>query len=323
MVRLYLSMLRAFRQPNYDLNVNIARNLACLFLVYKLLSRDYGFYGTLPDEFFSYYPVSIYKPENFILLTGIPILTDILTFHWIHVLLPYPSVFGMRLIQGICIIFLVMTAIFGRGPKRLWIIGSYALLVYLWGFLILAAQEVDAIFLYFGIILVISISVYDDRPIWQWAQLASLPANKTAGLAFSSLIAVFAVYYFSSGFNKLTDIPLLQFFSSDILGAIRFFTIRDLNGYIEIPDVLSWLSQFDIWPIDIFGPFLVYASHLGAPLVIWFRNQIPKFALFYCAFHFLVFGVGISFTGYIFAWLLIMPHLQILRSFNRSRPKLA
>ena len=49
----------------------------------------------------------------------------------------------------------------------------------------------------------------------------------------------------------------------------------------------------------------VYISHISVPVVFFKRYLIYEFALFYCIFHLMTFGVSISFTGYVFIWMIL------------------
>ena len=118
---------------------------------------------------------------------------------------------------------------------------------------------------------------------------------------------MFSVYYFSSGYNKLTDILLIDFFDSNLNAAIKETWILELRGFYNIPDILYTLASFNFSILNLFGPFLVYLSHLFAPLVLFDRKWVWKFALFYLCFHFITFGVGISFLGYVIVWFVVIP----------------
>ncbi len=307
MLRFFLSFQRAIRAPDYDINVNISRIVLGVFMMYKLLSRDFGFYGTLPSEFFTYYPVDIYRAENYRLWFGLPIFTEIFTMHWVHWILPRPTVQGLRVIQGMVIISLFLFTVVGAGPKRIFCALSFLGLVYLWGHMILGAHEVDSVFLYFGMILAFIFLPHNDVPVWRFGELWNTPANRSAGISRSLILFVFATYYFASGYNKLTDVLLIEIFDSDLNGAIRAFFIKDINGYVQVPDILNWFASMDVKALDFFGPIAVYLSHLFAPIVLFERAWVWKFAVFYLCFHFIVFGVGISFLGYVFVWLVVLP----------------
>ena len=49
----------AYNQPGFDFNVNMARLIVCAFLIWKLLSRDFGFFGHVPEQVFYFYPIEI------------------------------------------------------------------------------------------------------------------------------------------------------------------------------------------------------------------------------------------------------------------------
>lgn len=311
MIRFFLKFQKAFRSADYDINVNISRVILCAFMLYKLLSRDFGFYGTLPPEFFTYYPYKIYDDSSYRLWFGQPFLTELFTMHWVHWIIPRPSVEGLRVIQGTVALSLSAFMIFGAGPKKIFCFSSFIGLVYLWGHMTLAGHEVDSVALYFGMILVLLFASYKDVPIWQFSRLWGAPPTVQAGVSRSLILFVFASYYFASGYNKLTDVLLIEMFDSNLNTAIQAFYIRDLRGYIEVPDVLYWFASYNFGAIDVFGPIAVYLSHLFAPIVLLDRSWVWKFAIFYIVFHFIVFGVGISFLGYVIVWLVVLPWRNI------------
>lgn len=307
MFRFFLAFQRAFRQPDYDLNLNISRSVVSLFMLYKLFSRDFGFYGFLPPEFFTFYPYELYPGKFNMRLTGLPIITEIFTMHWVHWVIPRPTPDILRIIQAITMLSLVTVAVFGLGPRKIFCLISFVGLIYLWGHLVLGGQEVDSVAIYFGMFLVLLFSTHRDVPVWRYRSLVKLPPNKSAGVSRSLIIFIFCTYYFASGFNKLTDILMVEVFDSNLNIAIQKFYVRELMGHINIPDVLHTFASLEFAALDVLGPILVYASHLFAPILLFDRSKVWAFAIFYIIFHFIVFGVGISFTGYILVWLAILP----------------
>lgn len=43
------------------------------------MSRDFGYMGIVPEDFFYTYPIQIHGPEYFMLTTGVPILMELVT----------------------------------------------------------------------------------------------------------------------------------------------------------------------------------------------------------------------------------------------------
>ena len=296
----------AYNQPGFDFNVNIARLFVCAFLIWKLFSRDYGFFGHVPEQVLYFYPFEIYEIDKYVLWTGLPIIQDLLTFHWVHWFLPHPAETGLRIIQGAAIGSVLLLALFGRGPRNSIITVTYSLLIYLWGYLFLLGQEIDAVDLYFGILIALGISTYAEVPIWRLPALYARPKTVDGGRSFSNVILVFVLYYFASGVKKLTDLSPIEWFRYDLVEAIEEHSIRAAHstlGTFAFFDYLHGLTFF-----DYIGPPAVYLSHLMVPMVFFRRSSILKFFLFYFAFHLLTFGVGISFSGYIFVWSVLFPY---------------
>ena len=93
----------SFTSPGFDLNINIARLVVGLLILWKLLSRNFEFYGYVPSDIFDFYPVDVYPIKSYVLWTGLPMITDVLTFHWIHWFVDRPGPVTLKVIQYICI----------------------------------------------------------------------------------------------------------------------------------------------------------------------------------------------------------------------------
>lgn len=199
---------------------------------------------------------------------------------------------------------------FGRGPRKSILILTYCFLVYLWGYLFLLGQEVDAVDLYFGILIALGISSYREVPVWRLGALYTQPKTIDAGRSFSNVMLVFVLYYFASGTKKLTDLSPMEWFQFDLIGAIEEHSIRAAHGTLGTFDSFQYLHGLTFF--DYIGPPAVYLSHLLVPMVFFRRSLILKFFLFYFAFHLLTFGVGISFSGYIFVWAVLFPYREMI-----------
>jgi len=310
--RRFEAFVSKYNEPGYDFNVVIARLFVGLFFVWKLLSRDWGFFGTVPESMFYFYPYELYAVGNhdYMLWTGLPVLTEVLTFHWIHFFIPHPGVEVLRIVQGIGIVLSFCFALFGSGPKNILLISLYSVLVYLWGYLFMMGQDIDAVYLYFGILIAIGISTFRDEPVWRIHKIYRHAPNVAAGRSISNVILVFIFYYFASGVKKLTDLNPLEWFHFDLIEGIEEHAIRVAHGWTGTFDIFQYLHG--LYFLDYLGPPLVYSSHLLVPIVFFRRNTIVRFFIFYALFHVLSFGVGISFTGYIPVWLTIFPHRENL-----------
>ena len=304
-----------YNTPGFDFDVNCVRIFVCAFFIWKLLSRDFSFYATVPEGIFHFYPFKIYPSSSYILTMGLPIISEIATFHWIHWFVPRPSEFGYQLIQGCAVVLLLVTMVWGRGPRRIFSIGCYILLIYLWGHLFLAGQEIDAVLLYFGLLACFTMGDYVDRPIWDLRTLYGKEPTVAAGRTVSTLFLVFVFFYFASGLNKLTDLSPAGWFSYDLIESLEQFRIRSDVGVILVPKVFEFLYPYRF--LDYVLPPIVYMSHVIVPYVFFRRDAVFKFFLFYAGFHFMAFGVGISFTGYIFVWFCLFPYHKIVESLAR------
>lgn len=300
----------AYNQPGFDFNVNVARLIVCAFLIWKLLSRDFGFFGHVPEQVFYFYPIEIYPLDKWVLWTGLPVLSEVLTFHWLHWFIPRPGETALRVIQGVAIGSLLLLALFGRGPRNAILIVTYCVLIYLWGYVFLLGQDVDAVDLYFGILIALAVSTFAEVPIWRLPALYDRPKTVDGGRSFSNVVLVLVLYYFASGMRKLTDITPIEWFRYDLVEAIEEHSIRAAHGTLGTFDVFQHLHGLTF--LNYVGPPAAYLSHLLVPMVFFRRSLILKFFLFYFAFHLLTFGVGISFSGYILVWSVLFPYREMM-----------
>ena len=219
------SYTEVFNKPGYDFDIVLARIFICAFLIWKLLSRDFGAFAYIPTDVFYFYPYQIYSIDKWILWTGVPVLQDILTLHFIHWIVPYPNASALQLIQFFAILFLIILGMYGKGKKSVIIILAYATLIYLWGYLILLGQEIDSIDLYFGMLIVLCIGEFNDAPAWRLKGLLHAQSNLNAGRTQSLLILVIVFYYFASGAKKITDLSPVEWFNYNLIESIMYHGI--------------------------------------------------------------------------------------------------
>lgn len=173
--------------------------------------------------------------------------------------------------------------------------------------------------IYFGILIALGISRYADAPVWKLLALYHRPKSVDGGRAFSTVLLVFVFYYFASGIKKLTDISFLEWLQFDLVGAIERHSIAAAHhtvGTIEFFEILHGMTYF-----NYIGAPAVYISHILVPFVFFRRRMIFKFFVFYLMFHLLTFGVGISFSGYIFVWAALFHWREIIDYFGNKRNK--
>ena len=129
--------------------------LGSLYL-WKLLSRDFSNFALWPDSVIKGYPFDIYSID-YSLLTGIPILFDLTNFHFIHYIVPYPNIFVFNLLQNLAVIFCILFIFSNEKFSRIISIVLYILVSYLWGYVFRLGQEIDAVFLLQGSLLVFAL----------------------------------------------------------------------------------------------------------------------------------------------------------------------
>jgi hypothetical protein len=299
----YKIYLKKYDTPHNDFHIGVIRLFVGVLFAWKVMSRDFGFMGIVPHDFFYFYPIQLYPPKGIILTTGIPILMELVTFHWIHWITGFPSENILTLLQFALATVALLMAIVGRGPYRIFAITVYVLATYLWSFEFLSGQEIDSVMLPFGMLLVLCLCSYDDRPIWQFGQLIRKPDTTSAGRTFSAILLVFVLYYGLSGYNKVVDLTITEWFRYNLIQDIDVTLRRqEFGNYFGAP-VPQFFALFvgHEWLNYVLVP-MVYISHLSIFILFFRRRHILKFAMFYTVFHFFAEGTSISFTAYIVIW---------------------
>ena len=296
------SFLAAYDRPVPLFNMIYVRLFVCIFFVWKILSRDFEMFGTLPDGILYYYPYRIYS--DYMLTTGLPGLMELATFHWIHWLTGMPDAAALHVVKWFAVAVCVMHAVFGAGPKRILAVLNYALVMYLWGFLFMFGQDFDAVYIYQGVLFCLMFTRHDSLPLWRLRKKHITGNDIEAGRSFSAILLIFVLYYFGSGINKLSDISFAQWFDYNLVGTVELALDQGRLGYMSTPfEFFSIISGHD-W-INYIAVPAVYISHLLIPLVFFRRIFIYEFALFYFLFHFITMAVAIAFTGYLFVWAML------------------
>lgn len=286
---------------NFNENVDIRQFywmkfwIGLLFL-WKLLSRDFGNITYWPESVLSGYPIDIYR-SGYILITGVPILFDIATLHFIHWFSFYPDPFSVQIIAMILSVLFILAPV---NKTRIVAIFLYASLIYLWGFVFRLGQDIDAVFLLLGSLFIFClIKPEKNRVYYQELRMG--------------ILCIFVIYYFFSGFNKIVDLDYTQWIEFDLVTLnaeyARMFQKEQAYWWPLFPEVIQEISFF----LSVFGALLTYIIHITAPLLL-FSNSTSKMVIyiaFYLLFHFLTIYVGIFFHMNFFAWLILIPLYKI------------
>ena len=268
--------------------------LGSLYL-WKLLSRDFSNLAFWPQDVISGYPIDIYS-HDYLLSTGVPILFDLTNFHFIHYFIPYPTELVFQVLQNLAIIFSIFFIFSNEKISRYIAIIFYILISYLWGFIFRLGQEIDAVFLLQGSLLIFALLSYSESNTYY---------KKIRFLT----IVVFVIYYFTSGLNKFIDLSYAQWFEFDLINinkSLRLLYINENFLYIPKFPIDSSTIQFIL---NYFGAFITYVLHITCPLLLCTSStkKIFFYWIFYSIFHYLTIYVGILFMMNFFAWLLILP----------------
>lgn len=290
-----INLIENYKQPvNATYFFWVKFILGSLYL-WKLLSRDFSNIALWPENVIFGYPFDIYPPD-FILTTGIFPLFDLVTFHFIHWILPLPSsdMFFYIQVMGI---FLSMLFIISPGRySRLIAISLYIIVAYLWGFVFRLGQDIDAVFLIQSSLLVFALLPYSNTTNY-YQQLRFL------------ILCIFVMYYFFSGINKLIDLSYYEWLQFDLVNINQsMYTsyLNDKSNYVPLLPINNiFLANF----LNQLGALITYVVHLGAPLLLFSSStyKIITYWLFYSLFHFMTIFVGILFSMNFVAWALILP----------------
>ncbi len=280
--------------------------IGCL-LVYKLLSRDFSNIAYWSESLLSSSPFSIYSPIDYVLVTGINPIFDIVSLHFVHWILPYPTGETFKLLQySACIlaILFVMKASWSR-----WIaIGLTLILAYLWGFVYRLGQDIDSMFLVTG-----ALFCFMFYPGQVKEEGAEKKMARESHL-YSSILMIFILYYFFSGFNKIIDLSPMDWFSYEVVNInASFVQSYEVLGYLWVPRLDFFGFDFLKGPLQIFGAVFTYFWHLTAPFMFFKRKNIIWYWMFYSLFHLLTGFVGILFASNFIVWLCV---LQVRRAEN-------
>lgn len=277
--------------------------IVSIFFLWKLLSRDFTIFAYIPYWALERVPFFTYNPEQAFFIFDLLYFTKLVTFHWIHEFIPFPNATTLEAVRYLCILSFLCIIFFGRGPKKIFALTSYITFIYLWGYIFRSGQEIDAVFLPLGILFCYLFSNFNESLS---VENFSASSNSSSVFIFCSLM-IFVIYYAGSGINKLTDIPLQEWFLYDLLGQMEQAIIaNNLGADRSIPLVFSKILSWDrvvMSYIFYAGVGIVYIVHLLSPLIILRSHFLIIPFMFYFVFHFLAFGVGISFTANLVIWL--------------------
>jgi hypothetical protein len=292
----YLDALRSnYEEPVTRIYFYWIKAIIGSLYIWKLLSRDFSNVSIWPESVLAGYPVDIYKPD-YVLTTGVWPIFDISSFHFIHWVLPWPSASNLQTVQILAVLSASVFIFCSEKYTQAAAVCFYALISYLWGFVFRLGQDIDAVFLIQGSLLMFAI----------------IPARAEdqyyRNLRFSILI-VFVLYYFSSGINKVIDLSYIEWAKYDLVNINSSKHAAGLNEHYWLVPKLP-LSEGELARLLNFsGALITYAVHLGAPLLLFSRStaKIVVYWGFYSLFHFMTLFVGILFTMNFFAWMLILP----------------
>ncbi len=303
-LKTYLFEVKSIFSPISELRLHYIRIFICLFFVYKILSRDFSVFELFEKSNLSLYPKDMYPMDRAFYLFTPDFLTDLVTFHWIHWFVPIKNEAWINFAQYATVIFLILFAIVGPGPRRSFGVISISLIFYLWGFLWKNGQDIDAIFIPMQIVLLLAVSHPKNTSLLITSNYSR--ESKDGGVIIGSIVIIFVCYYFGSGLNKLIDVPVHRWFSYELSQEILRARVRsDLGYFVQAPKFFSFMTTVP-WTDSILVP-ITYLSHLSMPLILVHRKWVVKASVFYISFHLMTWSIGILFFGMILMWLVFLP----------------
>lgn len=294
-IKLYRALAANFNEPVNSCYILWFKIIVGFLYLWKLLSRDFSNISFWPESVLSGYPIDIYKPD-YILTTGIPPFFDIATFHFIHYIAPFPSQQILILLQYIAIGLSLLLIFVSPKYGRIAAILLYVVVSYLWGFVFRLGQDIDAVFLIQGSLLMYCLLPYQATTDY-YRKLRFL------------VLCVFVIYYFFSGLNKIIDLNYLEWFEFDLVNINSSFYLRYSSENFEYVPKLPNLNDSILYALNKYGAVVTYLMHLFVPALLFSAGakKILFYWFFYSVFHLLSSYVSILFSMNLFAWLLILP----------------
>ena len=302
-------------EPASTTNILWVRFIIFTLIGWYILSHDYTVFADAPDSVLNIYPALAhgYLHNNYALTP--PFLIDLVSFHWLHWVLPLPSAKMLTIIQITSALACFATAFLGRGPYSIFAATAVISFLYFHGFI----WRSDALFDGFHLPLQIALLYWLIRPPEPGFFKSAKKQTKTEiqDICNTFMIAVlfaFVLYYFFSGFNKLVDVTLTDWFTFDLYQRtqddVSLYLKSDYPGF-----TLPFVAQILFHPVTNLLVAVVYLSHLLTPLMLVNpRRYIPAFAVFYLIFHVMSAGMGVFFYSLIISWLVFLPVQRFTQS---------
>ena len=285
-------------------------------ILWKLLSRDFSYIALMDSSLLEFYPIFHYQADLYH-LTGFKFIVDILTFHWIHWFIHFPTITILKNIQITLIILSLIIIFFGSGYKNMNAIIFYILAMYLWGFMYRTSSDFDGSQILLQICLLFCFKKHKDYSLISFYYKKKVRNNRyNSSIFFNLIIGIFGFYYFCSGLHKFYDLNIIQWFMFDFTKIVKYYIELENSGnFRKIYEIFYYIPESSFLD-NILAP-IAYCSHLIAFLIILNRKYIKHFALFYIIFHLLNFSIGIAFTGLMLAWLIFLPISRFIETFKK------
>ena len=274
-----------YRQKDYPFHFWIIQFVVFLYVIIRLLSRDYSIYGEIPAEYFNYprYLTNLYPSW----------LIEIFNTHWIYWFLKYPGSETLKLLQNLGV-FMGLLGFFGILPKYC-SIALFVLLSHLTGFIQATNAEIEG-----GTVLMVSLLVLSLSPNSCFYRISrknsTERSNKNRWPVFLLFMLVGA-FYTISGLNKILDVgPWWPFtlhldnLSAHSLENSVFLSSRYVN--------FGFTALLDNYWFSVISGLLSLVGELGFITILFLPRYRFFFILNMIVLHILVYlSAGINFIG--------------------------
>jgi hypothetical protein len=294
--------------PYHVFHFHLLQFFTFFYLAYRLMSRNFGFYGLL-DISNHIYPRAY---VNYLFFSP----PKIFTLHFFHNLFgATPGPVFITLVQC-SVIGVAILGLLGLRPKVMACLAFIGFL-YLRGFILATNAELDGSELLLCSLLVLTIS--DRRDFYSLFRRRENPWSPTAGFSIFLLMIFCGAYYTFAGMNKLIDIgPHWPFFVNlyNIATDCTLNAVFTSSRYM-IPEMCVFMLPKWLSPIS--GLFsligeLGFITILFLPRLRWF------FVFSMIGMHTLVLAsAGINFTGNSFILLLCLDWNRITGRLKTGR----
>lgn len=281
-------MIKIFRhdEKDYPLHFWATQFITYIYLLYRLISRDYSVYGLINSDYFDYprFITNLYPPK---------LTLELINFHWIYNILDYPTSDTIVIIQYILIIFSLL-GLLGVFNKYTPIVCFFGYL-HLTGFVQAATSEIDG-----GTVCILALFVLmvsNKKAFYTLFNQNKWLTTIDNRWPIVLLMLLIGSYYLFAGLNKIIDVHPLWPFTLHLDNLAIVMEERSIfvsSRYAEVTLAPLFKSEF----ISIFAGTITLISELGMGTLIFLPRYRVFFVINMIIMHiFVYYSTGINFLG--------------------------